>query len=482
MAITKSEFAKKRIRKSFSVSDSSTLLISAKSFMPWMAVKDITSLSARLAQQFLKVNNELFRNLGVSGSIDYDGSKIKILLRSGIFVGAVPLISPTSGQPDYGLIISPRFGWPGLGNILAQTGWKVIPTLLTRLPLLPQSDRNVPRWVLSGTVLFRLEALLRKLDRTFVLKDLDLSAPRGQVKWDQYAYTRLSRMKALNVPCRVPDLEQHRELKAAIHFTLRKQLSSLETQRTAGVVVTRLIELCHSLIARVKSLHPKVPTAQQLHSWSRTKLGHNVLRDGLEAIEWTLEERGLAGLSDLRGLPWIMSMDSFYESWVETILELYTRKYGGVLRSGRKRETITAIAWDKPFFGSQKYLLPDFVIDHPSGPIVVDAKYKEHWEDMQVSSWIQLEDEIRAGHRQDLHQILAYSALFDKAPITACLVYPCREKTWQSLKERRRLSHHAQIQAGNRRIDLVLATFPLSGTPVEIIEAFGPELFRQGKL
>ena len=137
---------------------------------------------------------------------------------------------------------------------------------------------------------------------------------------------------------------------------------------------------------------------------------------GLDAIAWTLEDRGLAGMSDLRGLPWMLSMDEFYESWVETILEQFTRKTGGILRVGRKRETITPISWDKPFLGSQKYLLPDFLIDHPAGPIVVDAKYKEHWEDLQVSSWAQLEEQIRSGHRQDLHQILAYSALFRRYP------------------------------------------------------------------
>jgi len=173
-----------------------------------------------------------------------------------------------------------------------------------------------------------------------------------------------------------------------------------------------------------------------------------------------------------------MSMDAFYESWVETILEVLTRKSGGILRVGRKRETITPIAWDKPFLGSQKFLLPDFLIEHPSGPIVVDAKYKDHWEDLQVSSWFQLEEQIRAGHRQDLHQILAYSALFDRPRITACLVYPCREETWESLQARNRLSHHASIQVGSRRIDLVLTTFPLSSTPKEIIAAFGPRFLQ----
>jgi McrBC 5-methylcytosine restriction system component len=478
MPSAKSFIGPKASGTSFSLVDSSTLTVSADRLIK-ISGRDPTSLAARLAQQFLSINAGLLKNLGVSASTNYDGAQVKIVFASGIQIGALPLLSPTSGQPDYGLVISPRFGWIGLGNILAQTGWKVVPSLLGGLPMLPQSDRDIPPWVLSGAVLMRLEALLKKLQRNFILEEKDLSAPRGQVKWDLYARTRLPRMKALDLPCRIPELEDHRELRAAIHFTLKRQLTSLETQLPAGIVVAKLIELCHKLIARVQSVHPKVPTSRQLESWSRTRLNRDVFQMGLDAIEWTLEDRGLAGISDLRGLPWMMSMDEFYESWVETILQKLTRKSGGVLRVGRKRETITPIAWDKPFLGSQKYLLPDFLIDHPSGPIVVDAKYKEHWEDLQVSSWSELEDQIRSGHRQDLHQILAYSALFDKQTTTACLVYPCRKQTWKSLRERKRLTHHASIQAGSRRIDLLLTTFPMSGTPEEIITAMGPNFLHQ---
>ena len=463
---------------SFKLQDSSRVTVPAARLITNRGSRDTNSLAARLARQFLSLNIGLLKSFGVSAWIDYDGAEVRIVFDSGIVVGAVPLLSPTSNQPDYGLVIVPRFDWPGLGNILAQTGWKVVPSLLGDLPMLPNSDRNIPHWVLSGTVLLRVDALLKKLDRNFILAEKDLSAPRGQIRWDRYAQNRLPLMRALDVPCRVPDLEEHRELKAAIHFTLRKQLASLETQLHAGIVVARLIELCKELIDRVKMVYPKIPTVLQLRSWSRTRLNRDVFHKGLDAIQWTLEDRGLAGLSDLRGLPWMMSMDAFYECWVETILELWTRKSGGVLKVGRKRQTITPIRWDKPFLGSQKFLLPDFVIEHPSGQIVIDAKYKEHWEDLQISSWLELEDQIRVGHRQDLLQVLAYSALFDTPTITACLVYPCREATWKSLKERNRLSHHASIQAGTRTIDLFLATLPMSGTPSEVLDALGPNFLQ----
>ena len=32
--------------------------------------------------------------------------------------------------------------------------------------------------------------------------------------------------------------------------------------------------------------------------------------EGMQAIDWTVEERGLAGLSDLEGIPWTMPMET----------------------------------------------------------------------------------------------------------------------------------------------------------------------------
>ena len=71
--------------------------------------------------------------------------------------------------------------------------------------------------------------------------------------------------------------------------------------------------------------------------------------DGLTAIEWTLEERGLAGSSDLEGIPWVLPMDQFFEAWVETVLSCVARRTGGELKSGRKRRTAAPLLWDAPY-------------------------------------------------------------------------------------------------------------------------------------
>jgi hypothetical protein len=90
--------------------------------------------------------------------------------------------------------------------------------------MLPGSDRKIPAWVLSTIVLLRLRALLDRLERRFEFSEADCPAPRGSIRWSEYATERLPFARFLSVPCRFPDLRDDQELKAAIHFTLRRQL------------------------------------------------------------------------------------------------------------------------------------------------------------------------------------------------------------------------------------------------------------------
>ena len=87
-----------------------------------------------------------------------------------------------------------------------------------------------------------------------------------------------------------------------------------------------------------------------------------------------------------------------------------------------------------------------------------------------------LEDDIREHHREDLLQILAYSTLSNHKSTTACLAYPCTPETWNSLKERNMLSHKGTIFAGQRQIDLVLVAIPISDKVDQLVGYLGNAL------
>jgi hypothetical protein len=360
------------------LSDHSVRERSAVDFFQVQA-RDPNPTAARLAEQFETQNRPLLSLMGVRVDRLFNGNDVILRIESGSLVGAVPLFSPTRATPDYGLVIQPRFAWKGIGPMLADMGWRVVPAPL-RLPLLKRSERRVPPWVLSAMILVRLRALLQTLARRFEFIEDVRSAPRGTVDWTDYATRHVSRGNFLAVPCMFPDLRDDRLLKGAIRFTLEKQLRSLETQREHGAFVHQIIEVCLELLQMVRDVPVYLPSPTTLSSWLQRPLRHEHFISGLQAIQWTIEDRGLAGLSDLEGIPWKMEMDQFFEAWVETIFQIIARRYGAEMLVGRRRQTVHAINWEPPYVGSQKSLIPDIWLQWESTTVIVDAKYKRHWE------------------------------------------------------------------------------------------------------
>ena len=452
------------------VQDHSTVRRSAIDFFQLRQLGDpktMATRAARLTDQFVTQNRSSSALLDVKIEPHYDGSDVRLVIHSGSKVGAIPLVSPTTGRTDYGLVVQPRFPWAGIGPMLAEMGWRVSPTPL-RLPLLHRSERRVPGWVLSVMILARLKALLDTLDRRFELVTENRRAPRGAVHWATYATQRLPNANFLSIPCTYPDLQDDRLLKGAIRYTLERQLRSLETQREHGAFVHRLIDLGQQLMSKVQQFPMHVPSSTALAGWMRRPMRTNPFVDGLQAIEWTIGDRGLAGSSDLDGIPWIMPMDGFIEAWVETVFRLVAQRAGGQMRVGRKRETTHPINWDPPYLGSQRSLIPDIWVEWESTTLIVDAKYKRHWEELQEHSWGNLEEGLRERHRADLLQVLAYANLARTPRVIACLTYPCSPSSWASLRDRGRLIHKAELTMGSRSVHLWLTAVPMAAKAEEI--------------
>jgi len=106
-------------------------------------------------------------------------------------------------------------------------------------------------------------------------------------------------------------------------------------------------------------------------------------------------------------------------------------------------------------------------LEWDSVTLIVDAKYKRHWEELQ-NPWSRVEVELREQHRNDLLQVLAYANLARTSKVIACLVYPCSPHSWASLRERGRLIHRAELTVGSRSLNLWLTALPMA-TAVEHI-------------
>lgn len=456
------------------ITDSSKAILGTDFLFPDKPPRDLQKETI-LANNFIVQNRPLLHSYSIDANVVNDGYKVRLEISSGDQIGALPLGSPLSGRYDLGMIIEPRFHWQGLGCMLDVMGWKVIPEL-QKLPLLPKSSRDIPNWVMSSIILSRLEHLLNSLSRKFELTQDYLSTPKGRIDWQNYAVKQVSRLSLLSIPCEFPALQDHSEVLSAVNFILRKLLAELKSQSTNGSHVNTLIQLATNLLAKVSKHPPKQPSMKTLNSWLFSSMKNSAMLEGLEAMEWSIENRGLAGLSDFRGLAWKMSMSAFFEAWVETIAKDLARQIGGVVKTGRQNETVIPIAWDVASRGTQKSLRPDVVILRDDEAIVIDAKFKSHWSELNKYNWLNMDLEHQEAHRNDLLQVLAYSTCFSEKKLKVCLVYPCHQKLWEELSLCNQLHRRASIYSGTRQIKLVLTAVPLSGNVSNIVERLSKEL------
>ncbi|MSP91228.1 MAG: hypothetical protein EXR79_05435 [Myxococcales bacterium] len=448
---------------------------SSETFVPapgWLTDDDRRqdATAERLAEGLLDQNQGLLRDMGIAGDVRRRRGVPGLWLKTSTRVGAVPLLSPISARADFGLVVRPRFAWQSAGDMMAATGFRCAPQILPQLPELPQSERRVPAWVLSAIILPRLGRLLASLDRRFDIVDLDLRAPAGSVDWQRYATTRLPMARVLDVPCRRPDLREDADLLAALHHVVLRHRAALLAQRSTGPVVHALLAVCARMLHRLAGHPPRLPSPALRRRWIQRPLQRSVFREGIQAVGWTVDERGLAGLSDLEGLAWCLDMERFFEAWTEAVAERLAQRIGGVVRAGRTGQTRSALDWRPPQLATQGALVPDVVVLGPTVAVVFDAKYKRHAERLQHGGWSGLPESLRETHRDDLLQVLAYSALVNAPRVVACLAYPVAAEAWADLVERQRAWAKARVSGGPRNVELAWCALPMGGDPGQAAE------------
>jgi hypothetical protein len=117
------------------------------------------------------------------------------------------------------------------------------------------------------------------------------------------------------------------------------------------------------------------------------------------------------------------------------------------------------------------------VLERESETLIIDAKFKGHWEELQRGRWGELDEVLREHHRADLLQVLAYSTVATSQTISSCLVYPCTLPTWEFLKREGRIVHRGSLRAGSRSIGLLLAAVPMVARLDEVATALEKSIF-----
>jgi 5-methylcytosine-specific restriction endonuclease McrBC regulatory subunit McrC len=428
------------------------------------------------ADSLLRVNRPQFESLGILPIFTPRPERVDLTLRPSGVVGAIPLQSPDSHKVTGGVVVRPRFGWNDIGPLLNAIGWSAAPQLL-KYPLIPGSAREIPPWVLAGPIIQRIAALLDQLTRGFRLEEQIRQTPRGRIIWRKYAEQQMPRGQYHQLPCQFPELGPDWLMRSYLRWGLEQERASLTGWATVDLIARRLLEFADQLLSHLWDVPSRVPDHNTLDRLG-TLMGAPMLtlKQGLEAISWILDERGLAGLSELDGLSWRLPMSELFERWVETIVRKWAHGFGGTISTAREGNARFPIHWERPGTGSLRDLAPDFVVQAGDSTYIFDAKYKGHFEELDDQRWRELSEDLKSEHRHDLHQALAYATLFDTPRVVTSLVYPLFPSTWEALASRNQVVTRAKLATHARQIETTLIGLPLQMKPgqslFELVQPF----------
>ncbi len=412
------------------------------------------------AESFLRANDRALDMLDVRPALTAGEDGVQVRLKPGGRAGAIPLRSPQSERIVGGFVVKPRFGWAGVGNVLHTTGWAAAPKLI-EMPLVPGSGREVPPWVIAGSVLRRLRDLLETMRRGYQDAEKVLRRPRGRILWHQYRNKSLARGRWHQLPCRFPDLTVDPNLRRFVRWTLERVRRSLLESGYGDPMARHLASEAGRLLELVADAAALPPTRRGLDQALRQdRLINQVLSHGLQAISWVYDERGLGGGRELDGLAWQLPLDRAWEGYVEAIVREEVARTGGRVKVARLGQTVFPLLWSDPIHRSLGHLEPDIVVQRGQDVYIVDAKYKAHLADLDEHGWRQFTDEARERHRADLHQVLAYASLFEADRVRATLMYPLRVGTYRALAERGRDRSLAELSYGGRLVEVELRGMP----------------------
>lgn len=396
----------------------------------------------RWIEPFLQANGDHLRRLGVRAEVEAR-TPFAVRLTPGARIGAVPLLSPSTRKVVAGLLVEPRFRWTGLGAVLGSTGFATEPSL-GGSPLVPGSAREVPTWLLAAPVVRRLEQMLAHRKRGFVERFEERQSPRGRVDWTRWARHSVPTGRWTRLPCRFPEPDDDPELMAAVRWTLARLDDDLSNFEEA--IAARLLR------ARVADLQIRVGpgVARRPVAWETPGLS-GWIADAVQAMGWVAEERGLGGSRALDGMSWDLAVDEVWEVWVDAFVAALAPRCG--LVAVPRGQTRRGINWSSPL-RSMRALVPDSGLRGPDRMIWIDAKYKPHLQELARKGWSGLSEEMRALHRADLHQALAYASLEDVERVDSLLVYP------ELSADHRFAPAIATVAAGRRRVRLLLLGLP----------------------
>lgn len=399
-------------------------------------------------QKFTLYNQDLFAFLNVKPHISGNGKQATINFSSGNFIGAIPLRSPINGLQIGDFVVKPRFtsykdDLFSYGELISLLESEISPEFTYSQKLKSQNSVKPPIYIQASKF---IQLLYRTLFSTEWVKFQNrlnlLKEPKGEIYWNRYIEKEYDPKFKLVFPCRENYLsQQHKEFYEIVYvYSLaRKEILSVFTPIKIRVQLDQLIRTIDTKLA---DFDRSATQSIQIHQFD------------FPIIKNLKSQANLFLSSSSKDITaWKIDLAVLFERFIQYIFSLVTSDLNlkqinnhHIYRSG----------YNPPYW-SLRYLEPDLIVQGNRYSIIVDAKYKSHYFNLNKNT-----DFLVDEHRHDLHQIISYSAFIPNQEKYMMICYPF------STFLTRRMDYQSDIFG--TRIHLFLLGIPMDVAELPLIK------------
>lgn len=390
----------------------------------WFKSADKRHLGQYL-QKFVAYNAESFSFLNIEPFLVGTDQNVSIYFRTSEFIGSVPLRSPDNGKQIGDFVVSPRYGGKGryeeYVEILSLLETDISPQFLSSLPLASGRVFQPPIYLEAVKFINLLNEIVRRPWRKFDRVEKFLSEPKGQINWKKYAERESQVENRVRFPTGINILSEfHREY-AQIRF---------------------VFDLCkNELLSGNTPIKVKLSFRSKLKYLEQHLYGHFPLETKSIPIRFSdapliknckVQANNILKYRFVEGVAWKVDFAEVFEKFVQYIFKEVAKEVGGHLFNNPRFKGYSS----KLNTWRLNYIEPDAVFQKRNFLIYIDAKYKSHLFNRSSAS-----EELKAEHRRDLHQILAYTAFNSTSMKYGYLCYPAKEISVEEIKYISAINH-----------------------------------------
>ncbi|SRX53802.1 hypothetical protein [Aequorivita sp. CIP111184] len=345
-------------------------------------------------QKFIDYNSEQFKFLGVRPYIIGSDQSTALTFHSSSFIGSIPLRASDTGKQIGDFVVMPRFTgrdrFEDYIEILNLLGTEISPEVIDSLPLASGKNFRPPLYLEAVKFIASLEKLTMKPWRKFDNVEKISNEPTGQVNWTKYIDSEYKVENRLKFPARTNVLSEFHTEYAEIRYVFDICKIELLSANTPQRIKNTLRNKLNFLEERLYHHKPKA-TNKIIIRFSDSPAVKNCKEQANKILNFNLVD----------STAWRVDFSDVFEKFIQHIFREAAKEIGGRLYSNFKFRSSTS----KHYSWELKHIEPDAIFQKEDFLVFIDAKYKSN-----LYNKFEKSELLKEYHRQDLHQIMAYSS------------------------------------------------------------------------